>query len=508
MIERRDLRLVDLLVADRQVQPVAEGLQVGLGQLLHLVRGVLALEGVDRPALDGLGQDHRRLADVLRGRVERRVDLAVVVAAARQLADLLVAHVLDHLAQPRVGTEEVLADVVARLDRVGLELAVGGAVHPVHQHAVDVAGEQVVPLAAPHDLDDVPAGAAEGRLQLLDDLAVAAHRTVELLEVAVDDEGQVVELLAGRHADRAERLGLAHLAVAEERPHLLLAGVLDPAVVQVAVEPRLVDRVEGGQAHRHRRELPEVRHQPRVRVGRQALPDAVLHLLAEPRQLGLVEPALEERPGVDAGGGVALDVDLVAAARVVLAAEEVVEADLVERGGRLVRRDVPADLEALAVGRRHHDGGVPAQERTDPALGLLVTWEPRLALRRNRVDVVGAAQRGDADVLLAGPLQQAQHHVARPAAAALVDHRVERVEPLPGLVRVDVGKLGRQPLVDDRGSARGLLRRAGGLLRTCSHDPSALVLSRSKVVRGRAPGPGAVHAHRVTLDARRKFTDQ
>ena len=128
--------------------------------------------------------------------------------------------------------EEVLADVVAGLGGVGLELAVGGVVHPVDQHAVDVAGEQLVPLAAPDDLDDVPAGAAEERLELLDDLAVAAHRAVELLQVAVDDEGEVVELLARGEADRAERLGLAHLAVAEERPHVLVAGVLDAAVVR------------------------------------------------------------------------------------------------------------------------------------------------------------------------------------------------------------------------------------------------------------------------------------
>ena len=124
--------------------------------------------------LIGVGQDHRRLADVLGGGVERGVHLAVVVAAARQLLDLLVAHVLDHLAQPRVGAEEVLADVGAVLDRVGLELAVGGAVHLVDQHAVDVPGEQVVPLAAPDHLDDVPAGATEVGLELLDDLAVAA----------------------------------------------------------------------------------------------------------------------------------------------------------------------------------------------------------------------------------------------------------------------------------------------------------------------------------------------
>ena len=79
----------------------------------------------------------------------RGEDLAVVVPAAREPLQLVVGEVLDHLAQPRVGPEEVLADVRARLDRVLLELAVDGGVHLVDEHAVDVACEQLVPLPAP-----------------------------------------------------------------------------------------------------------------------------------------------------------------------------------------------------------------------------------------------------------------------------------------------------------------------------------------------------------------------
>ena len=158
------------------------------------------------------------------------VELAVVVTAARQHAQVVVGEVLDHALQARVGTEEVLADVGAALDRVLLELAVDGAVHLVDEHAVDVAGEELVPAATPDHLDHVPARAAEDGLELLDDLAVAAHRTVEALQVAVDDEDQVVELLARRDRQAGHRLGLVHLAVADERPHLRLAGVGDLAV--------------------------------------------------------------------------------------------------------------------------------------------------------------------------------------------------------------------------------------------------------------------------------------
>ena len=265
-------RVLELVVGDRQLEAVAEDLELGLAELLRLVGDVAGLDArAERPALDRLGQDHRRGADVLGRRLVGGVDLAVVVAAAAELEQVVVGEVLDDPAQPRVRAEEVLADVVAARHRVLLELAVERLVHLLDQHAVDVAREQLVPLAAPDDLDHVPAGAAEQALELLDDLAVAPDRAVEALQVAVDDEGQVVEAVAGGERDAGDRLGLVHLAVAEERPDALLARVPDPPVLQVAVEPRLVDGGERAEAHRDRRELPEVRHQPGVRVRAQAL---------------------------------------------------------------------------------------------------------------------------------------------------------------------------------------------------------------------------------------------
>ena len=212
-------RVLELGVGDRQLEAVAEDAQLVLGQLLGLVRDVAGLDArAQRPALDRLGQDDgRRALELGRGLV-RGVHLAVVVAAATELGQVVVGQVLDELAQARVRTEEVLPDVRAAGHAELLELAVERVVHLLDEHAVDVAGEQLVPLAGPDDLDDVPAGAAEDRLELLDDLAVAADRAVEPLQVAVDDEGQVVEALAGGDVERAERLRLVGLAVAQERP--------------------------------------------------------------------------------------------------------------------------------------------------------------------------------------------------------------------------------------------------------------------------------------------------
>src|SRR6185312_4283 len=104
---------------------------------------------------------------------------------------------------------------------------------------------------APDHLDHVPARAAEVALELLDDLAVAAHRTVEPLQVAVDHEDEIVERLARGHADGAHRFGLVHLAVAAEAPHLASLGIGEAAIADVLHEARLVDRHQRTEAHRH-----------------------------------------------------------------------------------------------------------------------------------------------------------------------------------------------------------------------------------------------------------------
>ncbi|WP_344932998.1 hypothetical protein [Actinoplanes nipponensis] len=96
-------------------------------------------------------------------------------------------------------------------------------------------------------------------------------------------------------------------------------------------------------------------------------------LLAEAVQLVGAQPALEVRAGVHARGSVALEEDVVAAARVVLAAEEVVHADLVEAGRRRVRRDVATDADVRPLRAVHQHRGVPADVGPDPALDELVT---------------------------------------------------------------------------------------------------------------------------------------
>ena len=85
----------------------------------------------------------------------------------------------------------------------------------------------------------------------------------------------------------------------------------------------------------------------------------------------------------------ALEVDLVSAPVGVAAAEEVVEAHFVERGGRGVGRNVSADAETGALCTVDHHGGVPPDVGTDTTLDLLVAGERWFGRDGDRVDVVG-----------------------------------------------------------------------------------------------------------------------
>ena len=70
------------------VQPVAQDDELILGHLLDLVRRVAGFDvAAERPALDGLGEDHRRrpAPEVVDGGLVGGVELPVVVAAARQV---------------------------------------------------------------------------------------------------------------------------------------------------------------------------------------------------------------------------------------------------------------------------------------------------------------------------------------------------------------------------------------------------------------------------------------
>jgi hypothetical protein len=209
-----------------------------------------------------------------------------------------------------------------------------------------------------------------------------------------------------------------------------------PAVLHVAHEARLIDRHHRAEAHRHRGELPEAGHQPRVRVRRQAA--AFARLTAEAVELVLGQPAFQERARVDAGRAVTLKVDQVGAVGVVVALEEVVVADIVERRRGRERGDVAADARLALVGLDHDRHRVPAHVRADAVLELFVARIARFVVDVDRVEVRG---RRFVRQVSAGParlIDQRFDQVMRTFLADLCDDGFERIEPLLRLLRIGI----------------------------------------------------------------------
>ena len=202
-------------VGNRDIEAVAEGTQRLHVQFLLLVRRVLRLAGrAHAITLDRLGQNHGGLAGVLDRRRVGRVNLVRIVSAPVKAPDIGIGHRRDHILQFRIFAEEGLTRVRAALGLEILVFAIDALFHALAQDALAVHRQQRIPVRAPDHFQHVPAGAAEGSFQFLDDLAVAAHRTIEALQVAVDDEDQVVEFFPRGQRDRAQGLRLVGLAIA------------------------------------------------------------------------------------------------------------------------------------------------------------------------------------------------------------------------------------------------------------------------------------------------------
>jgi hypothetical protein len=412
------------------------------------VHGVAALGVAEAVALDGLGEDHRRLAARGGGVGVGRVDLLVVLAAALDGADLLVREAVHERLELGDVLDPVLALHVAGGDGVELVVAVDRGLHALAEQAVPVPLEQRIPAAAPDHLDHVPVGAAEAALQLLDDLAVAAHGTVEALQVAVDHQHEVVEALAAGDVDRAEDLGLVGLAVAEEAPDPGAVRFLQAAALEVLGEARLGDRRGRRQAHGGGRQGPEVGHAPRVRVGRQAA--ARPELAAEVGEARLGQASLEPGAGVDAGRGVGLDVERIG---VLAAPEEVVEAHLQQRRRGQVGGDVAADPGARVLRLQDHGRRVPADQVLQALLELDGAGIARLGGDRDGVDV-GRVERRllQHQPRARGVLLQAPEQFSTALLALLAQRHLEGVEPLADLLGpgigggVGLGRHGASPL--------------------------------------------------------------
>ena len=359
------------------------GFHVGL---LLLMRRVAPGKGRTEPvALDGANQHGRGLAFVGRGSGVGSMEFGEIVTAhiGAQGHEVVVGEVGNQGSEP-VGVEQFLADGGAVSGHDALLVAVDQPVQTSSQQTVGVTSEEVVPRTAPEHLDDVPAGTSEAALQFLDDLGVATNGPVETLQVAVHRHHDVIEALTTGKGELRERFGLVGFTVAHRVPHTGGGGRGQAAVFEVAVEAGLVDGRHGAQTHADGRELPEVGHQTRVRVAGKAL---ATDLLSELLDVLVGQSPFEPSTSVDAGGSVALPVEVVAGRAVVLATEEVVEAHLPGMGGRSVGGDVAADAVEVLVRPCDHHHGVPAYDAVEALFHRQVTGVGALVVGMNRVEV-------------------------------------------------------------------------------------------------------------------------
>ena len=205
-------------------------------------------------------------------------------------------------------------------------------------------------------------------LQFLDDLAVAAHRAVEALQVAVHHQHQIVELLPGSGVDAAEHFRLVGFPVADEVPNLAAVLGFQAAALQILGEPRLIDGARRGKAHAGVRHLPKVWHAARMRIGAQ--PPFGGDLAAKVPKPRFAQPPFQEGAGIHPGRRVRLHMHLIAAVFRPRGAEDVVEAHLHHRRGGEVGGDVAADARTGIVCLQHHRHGVPAQDVLDAGFHL------------------------------------------------------------------------------------------------------------------------------------------
>ena len=274
----------------------------------------------------------------------------------------------------------------------------------------------------------------------MDDLAVAAHGSIESLQVAVHHEDQVVELLSAGQRNRAERFGFVALAVAHEGPHAALAGVVKAAVVKVAIEPGLIQRGERAEAHADRGELPEIGHQAGVRIATEAA-SVASDFTAEVVEIVFAEAAFEKRSGVYAGSSVTLKVHMIAGHAVVFAAEKMVEANLVEAGAAGKRREVTTHALSEGVGAHDHHRCVPADVGAYPLFEVAVSGEPGLALARDGVHIRRAHGGREAHLAGLSVLEQLAQQVAGSGFAVHIDDGVEAVEPFLRFAGIGIGEL-------------------------------------------------------------------
>ena len=369
------------------------------------------------------------------------MDLHQVVAATFKAVNLRIGQALRQGREFGVLAEEVLAVEAPVFGGKGLHLAVDRVGKRAHQRPRGIPRKQAVPVAAPDEFDHVPAGATKQLFQLVNDAAIAPHRSVQALQIAVDHPHQVVQLFARGQGEGAHAFGLVHFAVTEDAPDLAAGAVQQAAVGEEAHKAGVVNRADGPQTHGAGGELPELGHQPRVRVAGQAARAFArgFEFLAVQRQVLRAQTAFQKRPRIDPGRTVRLKEDQVTQLPVCATPEKMVEADFKQIGRAGVAGNVAAQFAISPVGARHHGQRVPAHQRGQLFLNRQVAGKGLLLVYRHGVDIGRDQFRRPVDLRLVRQRDQLVQYKARPFRAVHADDIGKGIAPFGGFGGVGVG---------------------------------------------------------------------
>ena len=150
------------------------------------------------------------------------------------------------------------------------------------------------------------------------------------------------------------------------------------------------------------------------------------------------DAAFEKRTRINARRGVALEIDGVAVELVGAGAEEMVEADFVERGGRGVGGNVSADAVFDAVGAHDHGQRVPANQALDAALHFLIAREQGLETGGDGVDVRGVGGERKIDAADSSVRAEAFQDFTGDVGATGKEHGIQRFQPFLDFDVLDV----------------------------------------------------------------------
>ena len=194
--------------------------------------------------------------------------------------------------------------------------------------------------------------------------------------------------------------------------------------------------VIGAQSHRNGRELPEVRHQPRVRIRRQAAAGSA----SSRRKFSSWSPSAGP-PGKHANRyrarhGPENKFDRRRLGR--WPVEKVIETDFVERGRRCEGGNMAADAVEVFVAAHDHGQGIPAHQALDAAFDFRLPGEGRLPVAGDGIDVRGIGGESDVNAAAIGLELELGKDIASPFDPLALQYPFQRIQPFACLSRIGI----------------------------------------------------------------------